>query len=45
MEESLCSAIPSHPTSPNNIIRNIPYALTISEDLLNQKVNTEPTNF
>jgi len=35
---------PSHPTSPNNIIRENPYALTISEDLLNQRVNVEPTN-
>ena len=35
---------PSHPTSPHNIIRENPYALTISEDLLNQRVDTEPTN-
>ena len=41
MEESFCFAIPSHLTSPNNIIRNIPYALTISEDLLNQRVHTQ----
>ena len=37
----------NHPallTSPNNFVRENPYALTISEDLLNQRVNVEPTN-
>ena len=34
-----------HPSSPNNVFRENPYAMTISEDLLNERVNVEPTNY
>jgi len=32
------------PSTPSKIVRENPYAITISEDLLNHRVNSEPTN-
>jgi len=33
-----------HPSSPNNIVRDNPYAMIITEDMLNHRVNKEESN-